>query len=227
MEGKQYSRAVRLLKVVYEALQQIKLEALEERLLSTHHTNADLLRFLESEELRNLTEEPRLINFNPATELATALFERFQQFEVILSNYGPMAKYWNSFIKMVQILLGMTTSTRTGHWNAHLQASERTLKLYLNYNQTKYSNHFTYYWTNQQKPDSTHPNLSHEFLNGHFTVKNTSGTLNMLSSDQVTEQTINSEQKGAGGITGISTLTGAVQRSIHDWKNENGSPEIR
>ena len=63
---------------------------MEERLLSTHHTNTDLPRFLESEELRNLTEEPRLINFNPATELATALFERFQQFEEILSNYGPI-----------------------------------------------------------------------------------------------------------------------------------------
>ena len=34
----------------------------------------------------------------------------------------------------------------------------------------------------------------------------------MLLSDQVIELTINKEQKGTGGITGISTLTGAVQR---------------
>ena len=49
IKGKQYNRAVWSLKVFYEALHPIKLEAFEEWLLSTHHSNADLLRFLESE----------------------------------------------------------------------------------------------------------------------------------------------------------------------------------
>ena len=36
----------------------------------------------------------------------------------------------------------------------------------------------------------------------------------MFSCDQVMVQTINSEQKGAGGIIGIITLTGAVPRWV-------------
>ena len=40
MKVKQYNRAVLLLKVVYEALQQIKLEAFEEWLLSTHRSKS-------------------------------------------------------------------------------------------------------------------------------------------------------------------------------------------
>ena len=36
----------------------------------------------------------------------------------------------------------------------------------------------------------------------------------MLPSDQVIEQTINKEQKGAGAIIGIRTSSGAVQRWI-------------
>ena len=114
----------------------MKLEAFEESLLSAHHNNTHLLRFLESEELKNLIEEPNLINFNAATELATTLYERFQQFEEILSDYGPMAKYWNSFIETVQILLDFIKSTRNGDWHAHLQASERMLKWYFAYDQT-------------------------------------------------------------------------------------------
>lgn len=51
------------------------------------------MRFLESEELENLIEQLSLMNFNAATELATALFERFQKFEEILSDHGTMAKY--------------------------------------------------------------------------------------------------------------------------------------
>ena len=92
MKCKQYNTAVQSLKVVYEALQQIKLEAFDKRLLSTHHSNADLLRFLESEELKNLIEEPILTNLNALTELDTTLFERFQQFEEMLSDFRPMAK---------------------------------------------------------------------------------------------------------------------------------------
>ena len=88
------------MKVIDEALQRIKREAFEEWLLTTHHSNADLLRFLESEGLKSLIEETRLINFNAATQLATFLFERFQQFEETLSDCKPMAKYWNS-IKIV------------------------------------------------------------------------------------------------------------------------------
>ena len=57
------------MKVVNEALQRIKHEACEEWLLSTDHSNADLLRFLESEDLKNLIEEPNLINFTAANEM--------------------------------------------------------------------------------------------------------------------------------------------------------------
>ena len=47
---------------------------------------------------------------------------------------------------------------------------------------------------------------------GNFSAKKTDGSFNKLPPDQVIEQTIGKEQKGAGGITGISTSDGAVQR---------------
>ena len=49
---------------------------------------------------------------------------------------------------------------------------------------------------------------------GNFSVKRADGILKKLPPDQVIEQTINKEQKGAGGIIGISTSDGAVQRWV-------------
>ena len=88
------------------------------------------------------------------------------------------------------------------------------LKCFFAYDKTNYSRHFTYYWASQQNLQSSHPGIYEEFLNGHFAVKRTPGKFNMLPSERVIEQTINKEQKGAGGIIGISTSSGAVQRWI-------------
>ena len=49
---------------------------------------------------------------------------------------------------------------------------------------------------------------------GNFSVKRTDGSFHKPPPDQVIEQTLNKEQKGAGGITGISTSDGAVQRWV-------------
>ena len=53
-----------------------------------------------------------------------------------------------------------------------------------------------------------------EFQEGNFAVKRTSGSFNMLPSDQVIEQTINKGQKGPRGIIGYTTSTGSVQRWV-------------
>ena len=62
------------------------------------------------------------------------MFQQFEE-ECILSEFRPMATYWNSFIDMVQILLDYIKSTRTGDWHVHLQASECMLNWYFEYYQ--------------------------------------------------------------------------------------------
>ena len=65
--------------------------------------------------------------------------------------------------------------------------------------------------TAQQKIKETHPKIYDQFMLGNFSAKKTDGSFK-LPPDQVIEQTIDKEQKGAGGIIGISTSDGAVQR---------------
>ena len=82
------------------------------------------------------------------------------------------------------------------------------------YDRTNYARHFTYAWATLKDLAETKPTIYQEFSNGNFAVKRCKGNFNMLPPDQVIEQTINKEQKGPGGITGITTSLGSIQRWI-------------
>ena len=148
----------------------------------------------------------RLIHVN----VFLSFFLHFDQ--SICSTLGPMAQFWNSFIEMTQILLDYIKSSRTSDWSLHLQASGQILVWFFAYDRVNYSRHFSCNWATQQQLHLTHPAIYHEFIKGHFSVKRARGNFNKLAPDQVIEQTINKEQKGSGGIIGISTSDGAVHR---------------
>ena len=207
LKGKQYNKGVRALKIIYKALQRLKFETFE-RWLRKENKEGILVDYLESTELLQLINNTK----------KQVLVLRLIRVNVLLSSFyiltSPMAVFWNSFIEMTQILLDYIKSSRTGDLSLHLQASERMLVWFFEYDRINYSRHFSYNWATQQKLHLTHPAIYHEFIKGYLSVKRARGNFNKLLHDQVIEQTINIEQKGSGGIIGISTLVGAVQRWI-------------
>ena len=58
------------------------------------------------------------------------------------------------------------------------------------YDRVNYARHFTYCWAALNKLAETNPKMYSEFQEGNFTVKQTSGSFNMLLPHQVIEQTI-------------------------------------
>ena len=82
------------------------------------------------------------------------------------------------------------------------------------YNRVDYDRHFTYCWATLDNLAETNHKIYAEFQEGNFAVKRTSGSFNMLPPDQVTEQTINKDQKGPSGIIGYTTSTGSIQRWV-------------
>ena len=99
MKGKQYNRGVRAFKIVYEALQRLKLDAFAEWLVKEPN-NAVLVNFLESTELSNLISNADPDTFKTSMDAIEELFSLFQLFEerIVCSELGPMSKFWNSFI---------------------------------------------------------------------------------------------------------------------------------
>ena len=215
LKGKQYNRAVRVLKTVFEALQRLKLDAFTDWLQGTGNGHI-LVNLLESKEFNMLVEERNQSNMENASEEYTGLFSLWEKYEEVIrqNKLGPMAVFWQSFLDMVETMLDYIKSIRVGDLELHLQAMERMLKWYHAYDHTNYARHFTYCWATQQSLEERHPTIYQEFRNGNFSVKRTAGKFNMLPPDQVIEQTVNKEQKGPGGIIGFSTSLGTVQRWI-------------
>ena len=42
-----------------------------------------------------------------------------------MTEYGPAAEFWGSFLEMAEILVAFHRSVRTGQWQAHLAASKK------------------------------------------------------------------------------------------------------
>ena len=144
IKGKQYNRAVRVLKTLYEAMQRLKFEAFEEWLIKEKKEQI-FTDFIESIEFTNLMKERNSFNLEICLEKFTELFSLFEQYEesIINKDLGPMATFWNTFIGMVQILLDFIKSIRICDWDLHLQAIERMLCWFHAYDHINYARHFT------------------------------------------------------------------------------------
>ena len=215
LKGKSYNRTVKILKIVYEALQRLKLDEFKNWLYENSDI-ANLTCALESYEFSETCRYRNNENAVQTTAKIDPLFDLWVQYENDLQSdkIGPMSEFWNSFLTMVDIMLDYIKSIRLADWNLHLQSMERMLKWFHAYDHTNYACHFTYCWADQQNLSEKHPMIYKEFINGNFSVQRTKGKFNMLPPDQVIEQTINKEQKGPGGIIGFSTSPGTVQRWV-------------
>ena len=215
LRGKHYNRSMRLLKTTYEALQRLKLDAFENWLLSEQKAQ-HLYEFLESNSFEDLADERSAMSMQNAVEDSSIVLDLWLEFEEKINSFslGPMAVFWSSFLDMVEVLLDYVKSFRTGNWELNLQSMERMLKWFHAYDHVNYARHFTYYWATQKNLQRDFPTIFREFRNGHFSVKRSKGNFNGLPPDQVIEQTINKDQKGAGGIIGFSTSPGTVQRWV-------------
>ena len=123
-----------------------------------------------------------------------------------------MAMFWQSYLDMVQILLDFVKSIRLPDWNLHLQSTKRMLIRIHAYDRINYARYFSYCWCSQQKIQHKLPVIYQQFQQRNFSTRRTKGKFNMLPPHQVIEQTINKDKKGPGGIIGISTSQGTMQR---------------
>ena len=82
------------------------------------------------------------------------------------------------------------------------------------YDRPNYARFLSYDWVTMQKLPETHTAIHEEFMAGNFSVRRQHGTFNKIPSDQAIEQTINRDQKCAGGIINFFTMEGTIQRWV-------------
>ena len=101
IEGKHYNRAIRIHKVAYEALHQLRWEVFLQKLelMGDQTELADEIKLICED--RNVSN--RAIERLSQKKEFTDIFQRYTEF--CDNPDGPMAEYWSSYMKMVSILL--------------------------------------------------------------------------------------------------------------------------
>ena len=211
LNGKEYNYGIRIRKVIFEALKRAKLDVFEEWVQKEKKSNI-LTNFLECEAFTELIKKRESTMFNIGLQSISALLNTYDEFEIKICNGDSM--FWERFLDMVQILLDFVKSICLPDCNLHLQSTERMLIWIHAYDRINYAKHFSYYWCSQQKIQNKFPAIYQQFQRGNFSTLRTKGKCNMLPPDQVIEQTINKDKKEPGGIIGISTSQGTMQRWV-------------
>ena len=88
----------------YEALYRVKLDAFEEWMQERRMDALNI--FLESEKFTKLMHARSSENFNSCLDLSDEVADTLEKFDVRIrnGNFVPMAKFWQTYLDMVQIL---------------------------------------------------------------------------------------------------------------------------
>ena len=124
-----------------------------------------------------------------AMDCSNLFLQQLQRFEEQIEDncLGPMAKFWESFLNMVQILLDYIKSTRNGNWDLYISSMERMLPWFHAYDRVNYAQHFRYCWAALNNLAETSPKMYAEFqevtllLNEHLGPSTCSLLIKLLS----------------------------------------------
>ena len=142
LNGKQYNRAVRMNKILYEAFWSIRWESFckwlenSRQVVDVDHITHVIHNFKDS--ISNGSLE--ILLEDPVISHLYQLEENFRDMDK-----GPMAEFWNSFLDIVSLLLCFIRSIRLGNWDLHLFCIREMLPWIHIYDRVNYACYLPYY----------------------------------------------------------------------------------
>ena len=211
LEGKQYNRAIRAHKLVFEAMQRLRFRAFLDSLSDVDRNK--VIRYITN--LIHTFPSPLFKDSCYSSEWAE-IVTAYEAYVSQMSTVNSTFAFWSSYIEMVGLLLVFIRATRQSDWKLHIASVRSMLPWYFAYDRTHYSRYLPAYWVEMQNLPVTHPETyDHFVMSGEWTVQQqTRYGFSATACDQVIEQTCNRDSKTAGGISGITLNRKAVQRWI-------------
>lgn len=221
LDGKAYYRAVRGHLLTYEALWRLKWRMFQTWLQNKNEAD---LRDLEPA-LQDVSEAfeakaDRQDIYKTVTNLTETITELrvtelLDDYDKEMSHINNFA-YWQTYLRMVEILLSFIRAQRTGDWPLHIQAFSAMLPWLAVYDHTNYARWGPVYLSEMKSLQSTAPEVYEEFMAGNFVVKRSNNFFNEVPADQATEW-INKICKASGGIIGLTRNDQARDRLCVTW----------
>ena len=202
-----YKRAVRVYKILYEALSRLLLQKFDKVYTIT---SGALLKILENAD--DLSDFDPLVSSKELQNYCTDLLT----FKDKLAEDSLLAKFWLSFLEMCEVLLNLLYATRADKWQLYLEAVKNTLPWFFAYDLTNYSRFLTAHYEDLNSLEGEFPDVHEEFLNGNFSVQlSNTNPFGIMEADKVIETTINKDTKTPGGITGKKLIDLVFQLNLN------------
>lgn len=215
MEGRKYNRAVRLHKLVYEALMRLAWKGFLPWLEVTHRS--DMIHLDEAlKVIKNFSDDVCHTSYKKVmeTESCVRIIELFQVYlRFLRDGNGSLSKFWMSYVDIVEIMLGLLRASREGDWLLHLASIKNMIPWYFAYDKIHYGRFLPYYHAQMSRLSIDNPDVYAHFMKGGFSVqlgpKNPFGRIPV---DQTIEETVNKDTQTPGGTKGFSLKPTAVSR---------------
>lgn len=207
LKGKIWNRAIRCHKLVYESLWRILIEEYADWLKTSLHEDTG-----DFEELMGMISELsatiRDKDFTQISEVNQRTINKMKQVrsfsDFLNCIQNETARFWMTYLDMVNTLLTFIHAERTGDWNEYLRAFYNMLPWFAIYDHQNYTRWGTVYFLDLINLENIAPDVFNEYThNKGFSVKTTDNSFNRIAIDQALEH-INRVSKVAGGIVGIT-----------------------
>lgn len=209
MNGKAYSRVIRALCLVEEALMTVFLK------------NNETLISVNKDELHNVYSNFKLGNASPEEIAQSTVVKSFVD---ILENQlrrsnesGRTQKLWIQFIEMVEIVRMFIRAERSGDFLLHLHCVHQMLPIFHASGHFNYAKSAHVYLQDSLELLNTLHQENDLFVNcGYFTIRRTEKFWSGVWSDMTIEQVLMRSLKSIGGLTGGRGITATT---IATWIN--------
>ena len=152
LSGKHYNRSIRAHKMVYEALERLRLQAFEKTLTTGEKALLESI----SQIMHDDSERDKFFEINTSDNVkeVKALYDMFVKKR---SEESPLFSFWSSYIEMVQLLLLYIRATRTTDWLLHLSSLKSMIPWFFATDRVNYCRYASCYWLEMMCLDTTNP----------------------------------------------------------------------
>jgi len=209
MAGKHYNRAIRVHKIVLEALERLLLDVFENQ-------HEEELTEETKELLCRLADDPCEENLSNAlsSESCAELLLHYSEFKakVCDGQLGKTAQFWLKYMEKVWLILRFLRATKENNLELHIASLEQMASLFFALDHPNYAQYTTVYLLILLNLEETHPGAKELLSSNGFSVNRSDVPSSRNAVDITIEQTINRHAKSHGGIIGFSRNHSAYYR---------------
>ena len=218
LQGKQYARGVRGIKLILEALLRILFSSVD----AWMQRKGGMFISTECEEkLQALKEAFEAHDVESAIRLSEELERNHvDMIQKVISDYRQAGReksetfaFWDSFLDGAYTLLHLLRAEREADFELHLNAVCESIPWFQAAGRNTYAKFVPTYLTDMRALEETHPETYQQLTKGMFVVRRSANNnFNAVATDQALEQTVNKEGKSKGGVIGLTLREGALTR---------------